>query len=124
MNDTAEPDLTPMLDVVFILLIFFVVTATFVKEIGISPPAPSDNPVSSEPQESIVLEIRNDDRYYIANRQVDRRTLGPYLTRLHAERPEQILMIRSSLQASTDRLVHAMDAADTIGIPLAVTAID
>lgn len=69
-NDVAEPDLTPMLDVVFILLIFFIVTATFVKEIGLDVPAQDNAPRNLEAEKAIVVMITPQDRIVsIQNRQ-------------------------------------------------------
>ena len=119
-EETAEPDLTPMLDVVFILLIFFIVTATFVNESGISVPGQNSEHRDVDSKKSIVLEIRENNRYYLNNLHVDKRALINQLARLHAEDPSLPLVIAPDRNASTDLLVHAMDAGSLLGIDVAV----
>ena len=89
-EDDEKINLTPMLDVVFIMLIFFIVTATFVKEIGIDVNQPEDDkPKTVDPdKKSIVVRISNRDRIMIANRDIDERSVRANIERLHAENPE------------------------------------
>lgn len=121
-NDSAEPDLTPMLDVVFIMLIFFIVTATFVKEIGLDVPGEDSEPRDVKAEEAIVVRIASTDRYYIDGKHVDMRALEHHLARMHAERPESKLVIRPSGESSTSALVHAMDVGRLVGLSLAIAA--
>lgn len=119
-SDTAEPDLTPMLDVVFIMLVFFIVTATFVREIGLDVPGEDSKPRSVEANNSIVVEVNENDRYYIGDKAVDRRALEHHLARLHAEQPEKQLVIKPSPESSTDALVYAMDVGALVGLSIAI----
>ena len=88
-------NLTPMLDVVFIMLIFFIVTATFVKEVGLDVNQPDDEkPKTVDPdKKSIVVRITNRDRIIIAQRDVDRRAVRANIERLHAENPEAPVIV-------------------------------
>ena len=76
-NDDEQINLTPMLDVVFIMLIFFIVTATFVKEVGLDVNQPDqDKPKTVDPEKrSIVVKISNRDRIIIGGRDVDWRAV-------------------------------------------------
>ena len=89
-------NLTPMLDVVFIMLIFFIVTATFVKEVGLDVNQPDqDKPKTVDPdKKSIVVRISNRDRIIIAQRDVDWRAVRANIERLHAENPEAPVIIQ------------------------------
>jgi biopolymer transport protein ExbD len=122
-NESAEVDLTPMLDMVFIMLIFFIVTATFVKEIGIELPGQSAKQYSASPEEAIVVEITEANKYYLNAKQVDPRALEHHLARLHAQEPNRQLVIKPSIYSNTDSLVYAMDAGRLVGLSVAVAEI-
>ncbi len=117
--DTTEstPNLTPMLDVVFIMLIFFIVTATFVAEVGIdtNPPEPNHNPPPI-PAENILARIDQNNRVIIDGRFVDIRNVRSNLARLHAENPNASLIIAPHPLSSTQSLIGVMDAARTVGV--------
>lgn len=108
--------MTPMLDVVFIMLIFFMVTATFVRAVGIdmNPPAPN-TPVNPDAR-SIVVEISGSDRITIARREVDWRSVRANIERLHAEVPEAAVVIQSHPDSSARALVHVMDQSRLAGV--------
>jgi biopolymer transport protein ExbD len=111
-------NLTPMLDVVFIMLIFFIVTATFVREVGldINQP-PEDRPQTVDPdKKSIVVRITNRDRIIIAQRDVDWRAVRANIERLHAENPEAPVVIQSHPDSTADALIHVMDSARQAGV--------
>ena len=111
-------NLTPMLDVVFIMLIFFIVTATFVKEVGLDVNQPEDDtPVNPDPDKrSIVVRITNHDRIIIAQRTVDLRAVRANIERLHAENPEAPVIIQPHPDSTTDAMIHVMDSARQAGV--------
>ena len=111
-------NLTPMLDVVFIMLIFFIVTATFVKEVGLDVNQPDDDkPETVDPDKvSIVVKITNRDRIIIAQRDVDRRSVRANIERLHAENPEAPVVIQPHPDSTTDLMIHVMDSARQAGV--------
>jgi biopolymer transport protein ExbD len=112
------PNLTPMLDVVFIMLIFFIVTATFVKEVGLDVNQPDeDKPKTIDPnKKSIVVRITNRDRIIIGKRDVDRRSVRANIERLHAENPEAPVIIQAHPESTTDVMIHIMDSARQAGV--------
>ncbi|MEJ2131422.1 MAG: biopolymer transporter ExbD [Gammaproteobacteria bacterium] len=112
-NEEEQINLTPMLDVVFIMLIFFIVTATFVKEVGLDVNQPDqEKPKTIDPdKKSIVVRITNRDRILIAQRDVDWRSVRANIERLHAENPEAPVIVQPHPDSTTAALVHVMDSA-------------
>jgi len=117
-EDGEEINLTPMLDVVFIMLIFFIVTATFIEEVGLDVnQPPEDKPKTVDPDKrSIVVRISNRDRIIIAQRDVDWRSVRANIERLHAENPEAPVVIQSHPESTTEALIHVMDSARQAGV--------
>ncbi|MYE53396.1 MAG: biopolymer transporter ExbD [Gammaproteobacteria bacterium] len=110
-------NLTPMLDVVFIMLIFFIVTATFVKEVGLDVNQPDDEPMNVDPKKkNIVVRISNRDRIVIAQRDVDWRSVRANIERLHAENPEAPVVIQPHPDSQTATMIHVMDSARLAGV--------
>ena len=116
-EEEEEIDLTPMLDVVFIMLIFFIVTATFVKEVGIDVNSPDKNQnVQDADKQSIVVQITSRDRIKIRNRDIDFRSVRANIERLHAENPEAPVVVQPHPNSTTEIMVHVMDAARQAGV--------
>ena len=118
-GDTEENDidLTPMLDVVFIMLIFFIVTASFIKEAGIDVNRP-DAPVTEVPPEEsnilVVIDANND--IFIDRRHIDPRAVRANIERLHAENPSSSVVIQPSKKSANKMLVAIMDASRQAGV--------
>lgn len=111
-KEEEEIDLTPMLDVVFIMLIFFIVTATFVKEIGLDVNSPDKNQnVQDADKQSIVVQITKRDRIRIRGRNIDFRQVRAMIERLHAENPEAPVVVQPHPESTTETMVHVMDSA-------------
>ena len=117
-EEGAQINLTPMLDVVFIMLIFFIVTATFVKEVGLDVNQPEDDkPKTVDPDKrSIVVRITSRDRILIAQRDVDWRSVRANIERMHAENPEAPVVIQPHPESRTEVMVHVMDSARQAGV--------
>jgi len=109
--EEAEVDLTPMLDVVFIMLIFFIVTASFVKESGMDVNRPDAATATLKPRGNIMVAITPSGQIWIDKRQVDVRALRANLERLHAENPEGAVVIQADEESKNGLLVAVMDAA-------------
>ena len=110
-DDGAEIDLTPMLDVVFIMLIFFIVVASFIKEAGIEVNRPDDNQ-QSDPEDSvsIVVEVAADNQIWMENRRVDVRAVRANIQRLLAEDPEAPVTVKVEKGAEAGVVVDVADA--------------
>ena len=117
-EEGARINLTPMLDVVFIMLIFFIVTATFVKEVGLDVNQPEDDKVKPvDPKKvKIVVRITNRDRIRVAQRDVDWRSVRANIERMHAENPEAPVIIQPHPDSRTETMVHVMDSARQAGV--------
>ncbi|MGB5325977.1 MAG: biopolymer transporter ExbD [Pseudomonadales bacterium] len=115
-DEESSIDITPMLDVVFIMLIFFIVTATFVKESGIDVDKPSAATVVVQEKASILVAIDADNNVWVNRRQTDIRALRAIIERLHAENPKGKLVIQADKESINDMLVQVMDAARQAGV--------
>ena len=113
----AEIDLTPMLDVVFIMLIFFIVVASFIKEAGVEVNRPDDNqPDDPEDSTSILVEVASDNQIWMENRRVDIRAVRANIQRLLAEDPEAPVTIKVEKGAEAGIVVDVADAARESGV--------
>lgn len=115
-TEESSIDLTPMLDVVFIMLIFFIVTATFVKESGIEVNRPQAITAVTQERASILVAIDAQNNVWIERRQVDFRVVRPYIQRLHAENPQGAVVIQADRESKTEALVKVLDAARAAGV--------
>ena len=116
-KEEGEIDLTPMLDVVFIMLIFFIVTATFVKEMGLDVNTPDKNQnVKDADKQSIVVQVTSRDRIRIRGRDIDFRAVRANIERLHAENPEAPVVIQPHPESKTEIMIHVMDSARQAGV--------
>jgi biopolymer transport protein ExbD len=111
-----EINLTPMLDVVFIMLIFFIVTASFVKESGIDVNKPEAPKPESVEDANILIAIDENSDIWIDRRQIDPRALRANIERLRAEYPEGTVVIQADKRSFNNTLVQVMDASRQAGI--------
>ena len=117
-QDEYEIDMTPMLDVVFIMLIFFIVTASFVNEVGlgVNRPPPTDQPPPNTENTNIVFRISESNEITLAGRRIDIRAVRANVERLHAEKPEVSVVISSHPKAKTELFVKISDQAREAGV--------
>jgi biopolymer transport protein ExbD len=116
-EEENEINLTPMLDVVFIMLIFFIVTASFIKEVGIDVNRPDAPMTQSKPEESnILVLINSNDEIWIDRRLIDPRAVRANIERMHAENPEGSVVIQANKSSTNKMLVQVMDAARQAGV--------
>ena len=114
--EETELDMTPMLDIVFIMLIFFIVTTSFVKESGITVNSPSAQTSEKQDNANIFIAINEQGDVWIDKRQVDIRTVRSIVARLHADNPEGAVVIQSDKKASTEQLIQVMDQVRLAGV--------
>lgn len=115
-EDEANIDMTPMLDVVFIMLIFFIVTASFVKEAGIDVNRPEAATAVKKDRANILVAISDKGEIWINKRRVDVRAVQANIERLHAENPQGTVVIQADKKATTDTLIKVMDASRAAGV--------
>lgn len=117
VEDNDPPlDLTPMLDVVFILLIFFVVTSSFVRESGIDVNKPDAKTATPKEKADIFVAINHHNEIWIDKRNVDARALTSVLERMRADNPGSGMVIQADKNSTNAKLVKVMDAARAVGI--------
>jgi len=115
-EDESAIDITPMLDVVFIMLIFFIVTATFVKEAGIDVNRPDAATAVKQEKANILIAISGKNEIWIDRRRVDIRSVRPNIERLHAENPQGSVVIQADKDSKTETLIKVMDASRSAGV--------
>ena len=116
-DEESDINLTPMLDVVFIMLIFFIVVASFIKEAGVEVNRPDDNqPDNPEDSTSILVEVASDNQIWMENRRVDIRAVRANIQRLLAEDPEAPVTIKVEKGAEAGIVVDVADAARESGV--------
>ncbi len=115
-QDEAQVDLTPMLDIVFIMLIFFIVTSSFVRESGIEVDRPSATNIVSQDKAGIHVAVTANNDIYIDKRMVDAERVQATLEVLLVEKPNSGLVIQADERAHSGIVVKVMDAAKSAGI--------
>jgi biopolymer transport protein ExbD len=115
-QEESEINITPMLDVVFIMLIFFIVTASFVKEAGIDVNRPDAQTAQKKEKANILVAISANNEIWIDRRQVDPRAVRANIERLHAENPQGTVVIQADKEAKTETLIQVMDSARQAGV--------
>ena len=117
-EDEAEINITPMLDIVFIMLIFFIVTTSFIKESGLEVSRPSNSPPKEVQQKKgpIVIKIDASSNITIHGRLLEPKAVQANLEREKAEKPDSPLIVAAHPDADTDSLVNVLDAAKAVSI--------
>jgi biopolymer transport protein ExbD len=115
-QEETELDMTPMLDIVFIMLIFFIVTTSFVKESGVTVNTPQAATTTKQENANIFIAITADGEVWIDRRPVDPRSVRTIVARLHADNPEGSVIIQSDAKAATGTLVDVMDQVRLAGV--------
>jgi biopolymer transport protein ExbD len=117
-DEAEEINLTPMLDVVFIMLIFFIVTASFIKEAGIDVDRPAAETATPKPNANIIIAIGANNEIWIDRRKVPAQGVRTAIERLLAENPEGRIVIQADQESFAEPLMAVMEAAQAAGIPV------
>jgi len=117
-EEEAEINITPMLDIVFIMLIFFIVTTSFIKEKGLEVSRPSNAPPKEIVQKKgpIVIKVDASSNISLKGRILERKAVQANLEREKAEKPDSTLIVAAHPDAETDALVTILDAAEAVGV--------
>ena len=115
-DDESEVNITPLIDIVFIMLIFFIVTATFVKEAGIDVNKPDAPTAEVKKKANILIAIDANNNIWLDRRKIDVRSVIPNIKRLRAENPEGSVVIQADEETKNKMLVEVMDAARQAGV--------
>lgn len=115
-SDETGIDLAPMLDFVLNLLIFFIITTSFVKEAGVIVNKQEALTAESKENGNILIAIRPNGDIWMDKRRVDIREVRPAIERLHVERPDDTVVIIADRESSTGMLTQVMDQVKLGGV--------
>ncbi len=115
-DEGAAIDLTPMLDVVFIMLIFFIVTASFIKEAGVEVNRPEASTSNPKENVNILIAVTANDEIWMDGRRIDVRAVRANVERLHAENPKGAVVIQADNLSTTETVVKVLDASREAGV--------
>jgi len=115
-EEESDINLTPMLDVVFIMLIFFIVTASFIKEAGIDVNRPDSFTAERQEDAAILIAISEADEIWIDRKPVEPRAVRDAIERLHLENPKGSIVIQADEESTHETLVVVLDAAKAVGV--------
>jgi biopolymer transport protein ExbD len=121
-DDQAEVNMTPMLDIVFILLIFFIVTATFLSEEGIDmrPPPADPNPPQTEPNPVILIQVDNENTIFVNQIRTDVDRVLPGVNRFRAEAPNSAVLLDVQDEADHGIIVQIWDEMKANQVPVSL----
>ena len=109
-------DLTPMMDIVFIMLIFFIVTTSFVKETGVDVNRPNAETAERDEKGNILVAITQNNEIWIDKRIIDLKAVRANIERLKIEYPEGSVIIQADKEARSGLLVETMDQIRLAGV--------
>ena len=115
-DDETMIDLTPMLDVVFIMLIFFIVTSSFIKESGMEVNRPQADTASAQDKGNILIAVTADGQVWLDKQAVDVRSVRAHVERLRRDQPEGVVVVQADQDARTGLVVQVMDQARMAGV--------
>lgn len=115
-DEEAQIDLTPMLDVVFIMLIFFIVTASFIKEAGVEVNRPEASTADPKENVNILIAVTANDEVWMDGRRIDVRAVRANVERMHAENPKGAVVIQADNESTTETVVAVLDASREAGV--------
>lgn len=124
-DDEAGIDLTPMLDVVFIMLIFFIVTSTFIKTTGIEVNTPTADSTEQQPRGNILIAVNPEGEIWIDREQVDIRAVRAAVERMRVDQPDSTVVVQADQDARSGLVIRVMDQVRLAGVQdvaLAATA--
>jgi biopolymer transport protein ExbD len=109
-------NMTPLIDMVFILLVFFVVNTSFVKETGVEIRRPSAKSAVKQEQATILIAVNREGEIWIDKQRADLRALRGHIERLHAESPEGSVVVLADSESETGVVMQVVDQARLAGI--------
>jgi biopolymer transport protein ExbD len=121
-EEETEINMTPMLDIVFIMLIFFIVTAVFVKEAGVEVFKPKAENAQPEQLASILIAIEADDDIWINRQIVDMNAVRTTVEKLAAENPRGTVVIQADEKSKAGLWMQVYDEVRKAGVPKIATS--
>jgi len=121
-EDDAKIDITPMLDVVFIMLIFFIVTASFIKESGAKVVKPEAENAVKHPKATVLLAIDENNDIWLDRRIIDPRAIKANINRLRADNPDGEVIVKADIESNAETVLKVVDALKQAGIQVPTVA--
>ena len=115
-EEESEINMTPMLDVVFIMLIFFIVTANFIKEPGLEINRPDSNTAETQENAAILIAVGPTGEIWMDGRRIDVRQVKANITKLLADNPQGTVVIQADEKATADSIIAVMDQSRDAGV--------
>ena len=115
-DEESEINLTPMLDVVFIMLIFFIVTANFIKEPGLEINRPDSETAETQENAAILIAVGANDEVWMDGRRIDVRQVKANVIRMIAENPQGTVVIQADEKSTADTIIDVMDEVREAGV--------
>lgn len=116
-QEDAEINMTPMLDVVFIMLIFFIVSTSFIREAGIDVNRPSAETSQTVSQTAVMIALSAEEEIWLDRKQLDLRMVRPAIERLKLEQADIRVMVQADENSSTGQLVKLLDQLRLAEVP-------
>ena len=121
-EEETKIDITPMLDVVFIMLIFFIVTASFIKESGAKVTKPDAVNAIKKPKATVLLAIDDKNQIWLDRRVIDSRAIKANINRLRAENPNGEVIVQADVESNAETVLKVVDELKDAGIPVPFVA--
>ena len=115
-EEESEINITPMLDVVFIMLIFFIVTANFIKEPGLEINRPDSDTAETQENAAILIAVGPTGEVWMDGRRIDVRQVKANVIRLIAENPQGSVVIQADVKSTAEKIVAVMDEVREAGV--------
>lgn len=115
-GEEAEVNMTPMLDIVFIMLIFFIVTAVFVKEAGVNVVKPEAEAARFQKQVSVLIAVTPNDEIHINREEVEIEEVRTVVEKLQAENPKGTVAIQADVESKAGLVMQVYDAVRNAGV--------
>ncbi len=113
----VELNIAPLIDMVFILLIFFLVTTSFVKETGIDVTRPTASTATTKPKATILIAVDSQNRVFMDHREIDIRAVRANTERALAENPDGAVVVVADQTSDTGIAIQVMDGCRLAGAP-------
>jgi len=115
-SGSSEPPMAPLIDMIFILLIFFIVTTSFVKEAGVEVKRPIASSAISKEKTNLIIAVTADGLIYVEKNPIDIRSVRSFMERFLAETPMGSVVIAADRESMTGIVIQVLDACRMAGV--------
>ena len=124
-EDESTIDMTPMLDVVFIMLIFFIVTSSFIKEAGITVVKPEAQTAKQKARTSMLIAISGKNEVWIDRKKIEKSAIKPVIAKVYSENPKGSVVVQADKESDAETVMFVMEAARDAGVgDIAIAALE